>query len=336
MSQGAYSCNSTASSKLARRSWADIVKRQDSAPTYTEVVDVSAEDIAQDPAPACTEVVDISAESTKQAGPPGIFAPATPLKPGTRGSLQCFCRGKVLSMLSYYGWLQVFGEVDHPLSKKHSGRIYLQKSDIAEGQALETGDIVSFYLYADNVGLGAEKCQLDQKEHAPMKGMSGDAAAFVPGGAFHSPEPVADMFARMSRTFESIPANGLVQMVGFNAAYFDDDSSDDDDDAESAVADKESLHEESGDSSGDDAKTMLSTRHESIVRSAPWKTLRAVSPDRSTNEGTTSDASLGITSESETEGTSLTLLRLPPGFRPPPGLTLPAGFCLPPEFVETA
>lgn len=340
----------SASYQPSQRSWADIVKgqEQDSPADAEQPMPTSSSvEAVLDATPAPLEQPTSPEQPTQapDAGPPGIFttpSPPTPapLKPGARGSLLCFCRGMVSSMLSYYGWLETFANVDHPLVSKHLGRIYVQKSDIVDGQILKAGDIVSFYLYADNVGLGAEKCKLEKEQLAPeatsmaaSNGLRVEAAEFVPGGDFVSPsdgahKPVADVFARMSRAFESIPANGVVQMVGFNSAYFDDDDSSEDGDAESVAADGESLHEESGHSSGEDPDIMQKVQHETLVRMAPWQTKRAVSPDRSTSEGMTSDASLGISSESENEGMRLSKLSPPPGlqlpaFRPPPGLSLP-------------
>lgn len=251
-------------------------------------------------------------------------------RPGVRGSLECFCRGEVLSMLSHYGWLRVFGHVDHPLAVKHFGRIYVHNKDVVDGRTLQVGDQVSFYLYADAVGLGAESCRVLDEEYAPPAKLRADAAEFVPGGTFAgSAKPVADMFVRMSRTFESIPANGYVQMFGvINNSYFVGDSSDDEDDDDvNADADRESLQDESDSSSFEsDAAVMVSQ--------APWRKkvdtmkTKAVVHSRPESPGRTSDSTTaGFTSDSDGDGKvhlqSLLKAHLGhemPNFRPPPGL----------------
>lgn len=273
------------------------------------------------------------------SAPPGVMA----LQPGSRGGFQCCCRGQVLSMLSHYGWITAFGIIDHPLAAKHCGRIYVHKKDIVDGHSLAVGDTVSFYLYVDNVGLGAEACRFENTEAvlAPLPKLRKEAVEFVPGAACMSGHPtsdahapVSDMFVRMSRTFNSIPANGYVEMVGaINSAYFDSDSSsedgDDDDDAH-ADADRESLADESDHSCVEVSKLVEATKH-----AAPWrkavKVSRESSPERSTSPGMTSDSTnVGNTSESETESkpSQQMVIRLPAGphtFRPPPGLKAPPG-----------
>lgn len=66
-------------------------------------------------------------------------------------------------MVSHYGWLRVHGDVDHPLAWKRGGHIYVSKKDIVDNKVLVPGDIVTFYLYADDQGLGAESCRLQQR-----------------------------------------------------------------------------------------------------------------------------------------------------------------------------
>jgi hypothetical protein len=76
--------------------------------------------------------------------------------PGRRGSLSCLCRGQVIVMLSYYGWIAPLDDIDHQDKDKHDGRIYVKRSDLGWGVNLSPGDPVIFYLYADSRGLGAE------------------------------------------------------------------------------------------------------------------------------------------------------------------------------------
>lgn len=370
----------SSSAKVVRRSWADIVKKNNSE-TVAEVLaqpepssevlstsqqlpasEAVAELVASSEAPQqeCKSIPTAVAEQPKPAAPidveavvselpskpPGVLtanASEPSLKPGSRGSLACFCLGEVISMLSNYGWLWVYGDIDHPLAAKHFGKIYVHNKDVVEGHSLKAGDKVSFYLYSDNVGLGAEACRVEAKApeaaaapatfvpraEAAVFVPRAEAAEFVPGA---STAPVADMFSRMSRTFQSIPANGYVQMagvVGFNSSYFDDsDSSDEEGDDGQADADKESLHDESDHSSVEGSDVVRPA--DLIVASAPWKKATrpgatsgkvkfADLPDRSTSPGMTSDSTnAGITSESDSDSNKLGVGY--PAFRLPPGL----------------
>lgn len=90
-------------------------------------------------------------------------------------------------MLAQYGWLKVIGDVDPAFSQKHQGHVYVGKKDIKIGP-LAAGDAVTFYLYADGQGLGAEGC----KKQAPRNhqtfahdswqptSLSAETCAFVP------------------------------------------------------------------------------------------------------------------------------------------------------------
>jgi cold shock CspA family protein len=100
------------------------------------------------------------------------------VKPARRGSLLRSCQGEVLKMLNNYGWLMVYGTIDHPSAQKHGGDVYIHKDDIMDGEELSSGDIVTFFLYADEQGLGAEMVRVEQK--APVPKYNAKAAAFVP------------------------------------------------------------------------------------------------------------------------------------------------------------
>jgi len=104
--------------------------------------------------------------------------PPAALKPGKQGEKRCFCQGEVLMMLGHYGWIMTFDDIDHPDTGMTGGRVYVHKRNVERGVSLAQGDVVSFYLYADEQGLGAECCQLEQR---PSQGLCADAAEFVPG-----------------------------------------------------------------------------------------------------------------------------------------------------------
>jgi len=80
-------------------------------------------------------------------------------------------------MLGHYGWIMTFEDIDHADLEKTAGRVYVHKRDVEHGVSLAQGDIVSFYLYSDAQGLGAECCQVDQ---SASRSLCPDAKEFVP------------------------------------------------------------------------------------------------------------------------------------------------------------
>jgi hypothetical protein len=105
--------------------------------------------------------------SEKLVVPQDFFTTDASLHPGAKGSLLCFCRGAVVKMLGHYGWVLAFGRVNHPMAEKRNGLIYVSTEDIVHGRALKAGDIVTFYLYVDGMGLGAEYCDVVQSADDP-------------------------------------------------------------------------------------------------------------------------------------------------------------------------
>jgi len=245
------------------------------------------------------------------------------VKPAARGSLLRFCKGEVLTMLSHYGWLMVYGDVDHPSVEKHGGDVYIHKDDVVDGSSLCPGDVVSFYLYVDEKGLGAEECRIEQKAAARF---NPSAAEFVPmnvkptlqGGGF-SMRPCAQEFvpggvASKPTLLKSVADvsndEWTVALMRLSHVF----ASDDEDDEEYNIG-------------------------------KPFGAKYAPSSDGSTSVGATSDSEDddiadggGIEFGEETFldmpeafGPGLPPgLPLPPNFRPPPGLGLPLGFDLPP------
>jgi hypothetical protein len=113
-----------------------------------------------------------------------------------RGERRCHCWGEILVMLGNYGWIMAFDDIDHPDLAKTAGRIYIHKRDVENGATLVEGDTVSFYVYADSQGLGAECCQLEKRawprsmdtmrQAAVAPSFRADAAEFVPNDACQS------------------------------------------------------------------------------------------------------------------------------------------------------
>jgi hypothetical protein len=237
------------------------------------------------------------------------------LKPGKRGERRCFCQGEILVMLGHYGWIMTFDPIDHPDVWKTGGRVYVHKRDLPKGQSVSQGDTVSFYLYSDDQGLGAECCRVD--EYA-SSGLDADANEFVPGawkdtsqtstwnvGAVefvpssfnaHAAEFVPDKFHMSSGLQGCSPPSKCLHgdahiLATINPAFLSDDESDDE------------------------------------VSTACDDQLSDVDDSTSTGGGSIS-CELELETEAEDAARfSFRLppgLSLPPGFRPPPGLSLPA------------
>jgi hypothetical protein len=265
----------------------------------------------------------------------------------------------------------VDGDVDHPSTEKHEGHVYISKSDVEDGENLLPGDIVNFHLYVDEKGLGAERCSLEQRapsqfnadaaEFVPKVEKSGghnlmsdanevapwyklqlfnlraDATEFVPGGRnmgadadefvpcspWTKPSPINDVFARLSQVFAS-------------------DDEDDEDDfaitpANTSDSDKDSLFDESGESSEDDQVIKWQPHVEAPSLKIRARVKRPSSPDGSTSAGTTSDSEGEsscdnfpiLTGKPHRVCATMAKFRPPPGlsplpnYRPPPGLSLP-------------
>jgi len=314
----------TSTSAAMKCSWADIVK----GPTVASAPEPETEDVE--------------------------------LQPGTRGDRRCLCQGEILVMLGHYGWIMTFGDIDHPEVGKTAGRVYVHERDVEEGLSLAKGDVVSFYLYIDEQGLGAECCQL---KRPAFNGLAADADEFVP--AVQAVEPswnvcaaefVPTVPAAVPNGFNAYAAEFVPSEVSaidyaakhfvpaaqysnyvapnpnvfsFNPAFFSDDDSDDessigsDDEVSGNDADKEyneSDKESSLASPRRHAQEDSDSDLDIAVLCAPLKSPRASSGEDSTSAGGSDD--------SEVEDMTIfvkraALLNYPPGLRPPPGLTLP-------------
>merc|ERR1719329_908077 len=71
-------------------------------------------------------------------------------------------------MLGHYGWIMALQDIDHPDADRHGGRIYLHTKDLRPGSTLKQGDEVTFFLYVDENGLGAEDCFATNDPHPPQ------------------------------------------------------------------------------------------------------------------------------------------------------------------------
>lgn len=75
-------------------------------------------------------------------------------------------RGTVLEWKGKYGWIQSDEPVDHPGAARRGGKIFISMQDIVSAERLDHGDIVEFFLFEDNAGLGAEDCRLAREGSA--------------------------------------------------------------------------------------------------------------------------------------------------------------------------
>jgi len=80
----------------------------------------------------------------------------TPTAPGQKKRVSnARISGQVKAWKGGFGWIVPTEAVNHPL---YRGQIYVKASDVKGGVALEPGMPVSFFLYTDSQGLGAEDC----------------------------------------------------------------------------------------------------------------------------------------------------------------------------------
>lgn len=66
--------------------------------------------------------------------------------------------GEVLEWKGSYGWIKPHAELEHPQAHRRGGKIYAHKKDLSPGlEELAEGLTVSFHIYEDPSGLGAEE-----------------------------------------------------------------------------------------------------------------------------------------------------------------------------------
>ncbi|CAE7569230.1 unnamed protein product, partial [Symbiodinium sp. CCMP2456] len=88
--------------------------------------------------------------------------------------------GEVVEWKGKYGWIQPTVPVEHPMSDKHQGRIYVSMSDLQGGlEALTVGSLCQFHLFQDASGLGAE----EESPEPDLASAWATRAAWWPGDA---------------------------------------------------------------------------------------------------------------------------------------------------------
>lgn len=89
--------------------------------------------------------------------------------------------GKVKTWRGGFGFIIPNSKVDHPL---FTGSVFLHKGDLLTPEEMDVGKSVSFYLYADPQGLGAEECSVVEGDAAPASPTSADTKVLAtPGGS---------------------------------------------------------------------------------------------------------------------------------------------------------
>jgi hypothetical protein len=265
---------------------------------------------------------DIVTGSTSRAPPARIV-----LEPAARGERRCLCQGEILVMLGHYGWIMALDDIEHPDVDKTGGRIYVHKRDVVDGVSLVQGDVVSFYLYADDQGLGAERCSLKQSVEeeddcghsiaSAFPNWNTRAKEFVPAAETVTPStfnvqatvfvPSYDSFMDVdviefvpATIYSNIPAP-KTNFLAINPAFLSDDESDDgsstvsNDDFSGNEGDKESVN------SDDESLSSMSVHSwqidkewspclDVVVLSAPLKPSRCSSDNDSTSVGAESNS----------------------------------------------
>lgn len=247
----------------------------------------------------------------------------------------------------------VCGDIDHPSAGKHEGHVYVSTDDVAKGQVLSAGDIVSFYLYADEKGLGAEEVCVE--EHAAPQFnlyaaeivpsfLNVDAEEFVPAmspksrmslnvdAEVYVPSTVAKSFNVEATEAEDAINVGAMSKVFARLSHVfmsDDDDSDEESDGVS-LADNSSVEGTDGCSS--DIEHLRNSRWNSMLDEPRKAKTSSESQDGSTSAGTASDSdddnslcdatSAKYHTMSFVRGRFRVTIRLPANFSPPPGLAL--------------
>jgi len=83
--------------------------------------------------------------------------------------------GTVTKVRGKVAFIKPEEKIDHPEAEKHKGEIYLHMDDIESGDKPLPGAQVIFFVYADDMGLGAEHCQvIEQGSGKPAEGGAED------------------------------------------------------------------------------------------------------------------------------------------------------------------
>lgn len=286
-------------------------------------------------------------ECFQESGPCQIPDGEQLLKPAHRGTFRCPCLGEVVMMFGQYGWLATEECIDHLAASKNGGRIYVQSCDIVNGLTLVEGDKVSFFLYVDAWGLGAEGVHLQRwagstpsqthPEPQEFPGMNAQAAEFVPG---KNPLAVAfPAFVNNPRITSAMAAHSFGAAPVTMAVNLDDWSDQSDSDEDEVL----SIESDRGcDGDVEDFCVMKVAAERKGAKAASRRFLRKplVRSQGSSSTSAGSDSDIQETAaDASLAGSPVSMSPPPglhpggraptpppglrhPGFRPPPGLSL--------------
>lgn len=264
-------------------------------------------------------------------------------------------------MLSQYAWLMVYGDVDDPSVEENGSDVYIHQDDVVGNERLCRGDVVTFYLYVDEEGLGAEECHVE-KRAAPL--VNPNAPDDLTKKSMVVPCTWAMALSRMQKVFSDISFDdddcivprGPPKAFAFNevrlGAYDDDEVHNDVSDASKpwklnrtppsdgstdggSTQDSEEEEASSGKAydseEEDEAIEKVTPEVKSLAPWKLWKLNRMPPSEGSTDEGSSGESEEETSSEkayAEKDEASVQVSQqakksLPPNFRPPPGLSLP-------------
>mmetsp|Transcript_28887 Transcript_28887/g.54169 ORF Transcript_28887/g.54169 Transcript_28887/m.54169 type:complete len:343 (+) Transcript_28887:96-1124(+) len=87
----------------------------------------------------------------------GQIAPSKGSRPGRDRVTEEPCVGTVVEWHGQHGFLESALPIDHPLASARGGKIFIHQQDLPEGvESLLEGQPLSFHVYTDANGLGAE------------------------------------------------------------------------------------------------------------------------------------------------------------------------------------
>jgi len=98
-----------------------------------------------------------SATARKKIAKRAAAKPKAKATPGRKRVSEEQLQGKIKSWRGGFGFLTPSSPVDHPL---FTGSLFLHGNDVSDPGKLKEGVSVSFYLYSDPQGLGAEECEI--------------------------------------------------------------------------------------------------------------------------------------------------------------------------------
>lgn len=111
--------------------------------------------------------------------------------------------GKVKSWRGGFGFITPNSPVEHPL---FTGSVFLSGNDVADPDSVAVGKQVSFYLYADPQGLGAEECTV-------VDGDAGDASPKTGTSAGETTESSSTLLKAKPKAAAGSAMDGIVQTI---------------------------------------------------------------------------------------------------------------------------